>query len=173
MRIEHTQLDQLVGTEVQYVAPDPLGVATFRYFALAVTDDNPRYTEIDEARRQGYEDLIAPPTLVCETNQYTGRRPDAHGYVGHSWPGIPSSAVWIRGGNDYRFERPVLPADILRVTWTLVEARDVTARDGREMIRLTSEATYHDVDGDVLAWNREIMFLADRENTGDARCTDS
>jgi acyl dehydratase len=167
MRLEDTTLLDQVGREVVYVAPDPLGTAAFRYFASAIGDHNPRYLDDEVARSLGYDGCVAPPTLVCETNQYTARAPDESGYVGHSWPGIPPEAVWIRGGNDYRLGRAVRPEDRLQVTWKLVEARDILTRNGASMVRITSEADYFSVDGDWLAWNREVMFLADPERADD------
>lgn len=143
------------------MAPEPLCEATFRYFAVAVGDHNPVYMDAAAAGRMGHATVIAPPTLVCETNQYTGAAPDANGYVGHAWDFVPKGAVWIRGGNEYRFGRPVRPGDHLHVTWRLADAANKTTRDGREMLRLVSEATYTDGEGDFLAWNREVMFLAD------------
>jgi len=161
MRLDDTRLREQIGREVTYTSPDPLDPAAFRYFAIAVGDRNPRYLDSDAASAQGYDARVAPPTLVCETNQYTDLTADRSGYVGHAWEGIPDEAVWIRGGNDYRFGRPVLPGDRLHVTWVLAEAQDVTTRDGRSMIRLVSEAEIRDVGGDFLAGNREIMYLAD------------
>lgn len=161
MRTADTRLTQQLGSSVTYVALEPVGAATFRYFAEAVGDLDPRYLS---APNGGAEDVpTAPPTLLFETNQYTGRRPDANGYSGHTWDGIPATAVWIRGGNEYRLGRPVRPSDRLKVTWTLVGVRDVTTREGREMIQVTSEADFRSTDGDWLGWTRETMFLADPE----------
>ena len=61
----------LVGRTATYTAPEPLGRAAIRYFATAVGDDNPAYLSGD----------VAPPTLVCETNQFTGLPRDANGYA--------------------------------------------------------------------------------------------
>jgi acyl dehydratase len=164
MRLPEDLLREVIGMTVRYEAPDPLGAAAFRYFAVAVGDHNPVYLDPAAARRLGHDSVIAPPTLVCETNQYTAKLPDANGYVGHGWSFAPAGAVWIRGGNDYRIGRPVRPTDRLHVVWCLVDAANKTTRSGREVVRLISEATYTDEVGDFLAWNREIMFLADPED---------
>ena len=79
------ELRALVGRETSYTAPEELGRAAMRYFALAIGDHNPLYTDQEFARAHGYPDVIAPPTLICETNQYAGLLPDPDGYAGHSW----------------------------------------------------------------------------------------
>ena len=74
-----------IGQTASYTAPEPLGRAAIRYFAAAVGDANPLYTDAAYAREHGYDDVIAPPTLLAETNQYVTGAPDADGYLGHSW----------------------------------------------------------------------------------------
>ncbi|MEV4898921.1 MaoC family dehydratase N-terminal domain-containing protein, partial [Nonomuraea sp. NPDC055795] len=69
--------------EVTYTAPEELGRAAIRYFAEAVGDANPLYTDDAYAREHGYDGVIAPPTLIFETNQFTGLPRDADGYCGH------------------------------------------------------------------------------------------
>ena len=69
------ELKSWIGREVHYPAREELGRASIRYFALALGDDNPLYVNGE----------IAPPTLICETNQYAHRAPNADGYIGHEW----------------------------------------------------------------------------------------
>ena len=59
-----------IGREASYTAPEELGRAAIRYFALAIGDDNPLRTDVEHARSAGYADVVAPPTLICESNQY-------------------------------------------------------------------------------------------------------
>lgn len=159
MRLTGTPLERQVGSSVIYVAPDPIGIAGLRYYREA-------FASLDFEHSGGIDPdplvTLVPPTLIFETNQYTQRRPDSNGYSGHTWEGTPEGAVWIRGGNEYRFGRAVRPEDRLRVKWTLVAASDITTTNGREMIRLVSEADVSTVDGDWLGWTRETMFLTDR-----------
>ena len=166
MRLHDTDLLSQVGSEITYLSPEPIGAASFRYFAEAIgdlcTDD--RYDAEPESPKP-----VAPPTLIFETNFYTGRRPDRNGYTGHAWGGIPDEAVWIRGGNEYRIGRPVKPDDRLRVTWRLIRVRDITTKEGRELVQVTSEADFHSLEGDWLGWNREVMFLADGGSPDDER----
>jgi acyl dehydratase len=158
MRLTARQLHECVGWEARYTAPEPLGAAAIRYFALAVDDRNPLYVDADAARRAGYETVIAPPTLICETNQHMARRPDRNGYIGHSWDLGLEDCRWVRGGNEYEFGRPLRPSDTVTVAWRLVEAANKTSRSGEEMVMILSEATYADQTGEFLARNLETMF---------------
>ena len=45
----------LVGTSASYVAPEPIGRSSIRYFAGAIGDDNSIYFDDDAARDAGYE----------------------------------------------------------------------------------------------------------------------
>lgn len=147
-----------VGRTATYTAPEPLGRASLRYFATAVGDDDPRVVDEEAARAAGFRDVVAPPTFVCETNQYLQGRPDDEGYIGHSWGiEVPGTRL-VRGGHEYEFHSPVHPDVVLHVTW---EVEDVTARtssSGMELVIVTSLATYRDQHGELLATNRETLI---------------
>ena len=147
-----------IGRTVTYTAPEELGRASFRYFARAVGDDDPRATDVDAARAAGYADVIAPATFVCETNQYLDGRPDAEGYIGHSWDIVIPGTRMIRGGHEYEFHQPVHPDVVLTVAWTVEDIFAKAASDGRELVFVISLATYHDQHGAVLATNRETLI---------------
>lgn len=102
-----------IGREVTYTAPEPISAAAFRYFGQAIGDDNPLYTDPGFAREHGYEDVVAPPTLICETNQYANLPKNSHGFAGHLWDLKIEGCRLVRGGNSYRFHRPVYPSDIV------------------------------------------------------------
>ena len=59
-----------VGQTADFVAPEPLGRASIRYFALALGDANPLWVDDRFARAHGWPGVVAPPTLICETCQY-------------------------------------------------------------------------------------------------------
>jgi acyl dehydratase len=152
------EIRALVGREAVYTAPEELGRAAIRYFALAVGDDNPLYTDDAYARAAGHEGVLAPPTLVCETNQYSGRRRNADGYAGHEWGiEIPGTRV-VRGGNSYVFHRPVRPSDVLTVTWRITDIAEKQNRQGQDMVVVTSTAVYRNQDGDLLTENEETVI---------------
>lgn len=155
------QLRARLGETRTYTAPEEVGAAAFRYFALAVGDDNPLYTDDEHARAHGLPGVTAPPTLVCETNQYAGLAPDAEGYAGHTWGLEVPGTRTVRGGNSYVFERRVRPDDVITATWEIVDVAEKTSRSGAAMVVVTSRATYVDQAGALLATNDEtIVFLS-------------
>jgi acyl dehydratase len=151
------QLRDWIGREVTYVAPEELGQASFRYFALAIGDDNPLYVDEEFARANGYPTVIAPPTLVCETNQYGNGSISDDGYIGHRWALPVTGCRVIRGGHEYEFGRPVLPTDRLHVTWRLRDITEKTSSRGTPLLLVESEAVLRNQDGDFLARNRETL----------------
>lgn len=137
-----------LGSTCTYVAPEPLSRASIRYFALALGADPGRWR--DEA----------PPTLICETAQLTGRAvPDGNSYLGHTWElPLPEPCAMFRGGNDYRFERPARFDDVITTTWTLTDATERLDRAGGSLLLATAEARYTAGD-ELLATNTETMIF--------------
>lgn len=147
-----------IGREVAYTAPEELGRAAIRYFALAIGDDNPLYVDDDYARANGYASVIAPPTLICESSQYMRGPRNEEGLIGHWWDIPVEGARAIRGGNTYEFHRPVLPTDIITATWRIADITERSSSDGAPMLLVQSEATYTNQDGELLATNRETII---------------
>jgi len=153
------ELRSRIGETVVYTAPEPMGRAAFRYFATAVGDDNPLYTDADFARANGYDDVIAPPTLICETNQYMQGQRDPDGYLGHSWHlEVPNTRL-VRGGNQYKFHRPVGPDDVVTARWRIADMTERTTSSGTQMLIVTSEAEYLS-SGEPLVTNTETLIYA-------------
>ncbi len=136
-----------VGSTVKYLAPEPLGLASIRYFALAIGSDPTRWRH------------EAPPTLVCETNQLTGIEvPDEAGYLGHTWElPWPVPCAMIRGGNEYRFHRPARPDDVIATEWRLVSIED-RSRETKPLAIVEAEAVYRSADGEPIATNTETLI---------------
>ncbi len=151
------ELRAWIGREVTYTAPEELGRASIRYFALATRDDNPLYRDDAYARAAGYPSVIAPPTLLCETCQYAHRPPDGDGYIGHEWHLPITGCRLIRAGNEYEFFRAVLPTDRISVTWTLADIVERPSSRGGTQLFVTSVARYENQDGQALAINRETV----------------
>ena len=147
-----------IGHEAIYHAPEEIGRAAIRYFALAIGDDNPLYTDPAFARAKGYEDVIAPPTFVCESNQYMIGTRNHHGYAGHTWAIPAKDCRMLRGGNEYELHRPVYPHHRLTVRWLLEDIVERTMKDGTPMLIVTSTAAYANQDGELLAVNRETLI---------------
>ncbi|MBW5250549.1 MaoC family dehydratase N-terminal domain-containing protein [Streptomyces sp. P01-B04] len=151
---------QLTGRTAVYTAPEVLGRAAIRYFALATGNADPLHLDPDYARAHGHPDVIAPPTLVCETNQYAGLPPDEDGYPGHTWGiSLPGTRT-VRGGNSYTFHRPVGPDDLITATWTLTSVTERTTGDGLPMLVVRSHCAYTSGD-ELLAENEEtVLYIA-------------
>ncbi len=146
-RLVTDEVMSLVGTEVTYRAPEPLGAASIRHYALAIGADP------DDWRHE------APPTLVCETTQLTGRRhPDANGYLGHAWDLPFPRPTWLPTGlRDWTDRQRVRVGDRVGSVGHLggrLERRDAT---GEPMAIVTTTATYR-CDETVLATNTETLI---------------
>lgn len=151
-----------IGETRVYVAPEPIGKAAFRYFALAIGDHNPLYTDDQFAREHGYDGVIAPPTLVCETNQYANLPKESTGYAGHGWDlEVPGTRL-LRGGNEYTFHQEVRPEDILTVTWRIDDMVERTSSKGTPMVIVTSIAEYANQNGELLVTNVETLIYQSR-----------
>jgi acyl dehydratase len=151
------ELKSFIGREAHYPAREELGRASIRHFALALGDDNPLYVDDAYAKKAGYPSVIAPPTLICETNQYAHQAPNPDGYIGHEWHlPVPNTRL-VRAGNDYEFMRPLLPSDRISVTWTLESIVEKPASRGGTQLFVSSVARYRDANGEVVAVNRETI----------------
>lgn len=145
------ELRALVGRTATYTAPEALGRASIRYFALATGDDNPAHLAGD----------VAPPTLVCETNQLVNLPRDANGFAGHGWDVHVPGTREVRGGNSYRFHRPVRPDDVITVRWEVTDVTERTTGSGAGMVVVTSTATYTNHLGDLLVENEETLIYVE------------
>ena len=157
------EIRALIGREVSFTAPEELGRAAIRYFAIAIGDENPLYVDDQYARAEGYPSVIAPPTLVCETNQYMSGRPSGDGYIGHQWALPLSGFRVIRGGNDYEFHRPVLPHHRITARWRIAAIEEKLSGRGTPMLVVVSDVAYSEQSGELLATNRETTIYQPRE----------
>ena len=144
-----------IGRGAAYAATEELGRASLRYFALALADDNPIYSDPEFAKGTVHGDVIAPPTFVCETNQIINQPADENGYIGHHWPLPLSSGRFIRGGNDYEMMQPVRASDRVTVTWKIVDIYERHTRKLGALVFVVSEARYVNQRGELLAISSE------------------
>lgn len=151
------EVADLLGKEFTYTAHEEVGRAGIRRFALALGDLNPLYLDEEFAATTRHGGTIAPPTLVCETWQYLAGEVDEHG--------SPIQKVLVdpggrrhRGGNDYKFFRPLRPDDIITATWKMADAFWRQGRSGRLLFVIT-DITYTNQRQELLATNRETFIF--------------
>lgn len=150
------EVRQWIGREAFYAAPDEIGRAAIRLYAMAIGDHNPLYFDQEFARTTRYGGIVAPPTMTCDTNQYMTGPPAPDGYLGHVWNlPIPPSRLF-RIGNEYHFLEPLRPDDHLRARWRLVHLEEHATRRG-PMLFVVSHVDYSNESGTCLATNRETI----------------
>ena len=149
-----------IGREATYTAPEELGRASIRYFALALHDDNPVYSDAEFAKHTVHGGIIAPPTFVCETNQIINQPLDENGYIGHHWPLPLSSGRFIRGGNEYEMFQPVRASDRVSVTWKILDIYERHTRKLGTLSFVVSDARYTNHNAELLATNRETNIYS-------------
>ncbi len=142
------EVQACVGATAVYTAPEELGKASIRAFALAIGSDPDRWSD------------AAPPTLIFETCQLTGlSERDVSGYLGHDWGlPLPVPCTMIRGGNDYRISRPARPEDVITTSWGITQIRERHDADGVPLLIVVAEAVYAAADGGQIASNTETLI---------------
>ncbi len=153
------EIASFVGRSARYTSPEPFGAAEFRYFALAIGDPNPLFTDTEAAQEAGYPSVIAPPTFIVETNQYMSGQPDDEGYLGHSWDIEVPGTRMIRGGHTYEFHTPLLVGDVVTIEWRVDDIVERTSRSGQQILIVTSEARYSNQRDELIATNKESLIF--------------
>jgi acyl dehydratase len=148
------QLLSTVGKETSYTAPEAIGRAAFRFYSMAVQDANPLYVDQAAAKAAGLRDVIAPPTLVCETHQFINEDVDEQGYP----KSMAHDAVGglLRAGNSYEFFQPVHPDDVITIKSKVTRVLEKASKSSRLIFRET-EISYYNQLGHLLAKNIETM----------------
>jgi acyl dehydratase len=166
------ELRARIGESASYTAPEELGRASFRYFGLAVGDYNPLYVDVAAAQAAGLRDVMAPPTLITETNQYMRGPRNDEGFMGHGWGIEIENTRLVRGGNEYEFVQPVHPDDVITATWTIADMTERRTSKGHDMLIITSRATYTNQRGERLASNTETLIFTSLDPTPDAAASE-
>jgi len=161
MSLLTAEMSARLGETVVYTAPEAMGGAAGRYFGLAVGDANPLYSDADFAVANGLTGVTMPPTLICETNQYTNLPIDDNGFAGHTWNLAIPGTRQVRGGNSYTFYRRVRPEDVITAAWTIDGFTEKTTRSGAGMLIVASSARYTNQDGELLADNAETIIFVE------------
>ena len=149
------RLKETVGQKVVIQAPDEMGRSSLRQYALAIGDFNPLYSDRGFAQTHGLREVMAPPTLICDTWQYVDSDMDDRGdLVGR---GPIRELEGLRAGNEYEFFQPIHPDDVISAHWTVKDVYEKTGRTG-SLVFQVSETTFYNQADELLARNTETMF---------------
>ena len=152
------RLKSTVGQELVFQAPEEIGRAAIRQYSLAIGDFNPLYTNRQVAAEHCLLDVVAPPTLLCDTWQYVDSDMNERGDL--TGRGSFGELSGLRAGNEYEFFQPAHPDDVLTVRWLVKDVYQRTGRSGSLIFQVV-EATYANQRGELLARNTETLFYRD------------
>ena len=149
------RLKATVGQEIVLRAPDEIGRSSLRQYALAIGDFNPIYSDREFAQASGLRDVMAPPTLICDTWQYVDSDMDERGDLLGRGP--IRELEGLRAGNEYEFFQPIHPDDVVTAHWTV---KDVYEKTGStcSLVFQVIEITFYNQSEELLARNTETMF---------------
>ena len=149
------RLKETVGQKVVIQAPDEMGRSSLRQYALAIGDFNPLYSDRGFAQTHGLREVMAPPTLICDTWQYVDSDMDDRGdLVGR---GPIRELEGLRAGNEYELFQPIHPDDVISAHWTVKDVYEKTGRTGSLVFQVIETTFYNQAD-ELLARNTETMF---------------
>ena len=149
------RLKATVGQEIVLRAPDEIGRSSLRQYALAIGDFNPLYSNREFAQANGLRDVMAPPTLICDTWQYVDSDMDERGDLLGRGP--IRELEGLRAGNEYEFFQTIHPDDVITAHWTVKDVYEKTGRTGSLVFQVI-ETTFYNQSDELLARNTETMF---------------
>ena len=149
------RLKATVGQEIILRAPDEIGRSSLRQYALAIGDFNPIYSDREFAQASGLRDVMAPPTLICDTWQYVDSDMDERGDLLGRGP--IRELEGLRAGNEYEFFQPIHPDDIVTAHWIVKDVYEKTGSTGSLVFQVI-ETTFYNQSKELLARNTETMF---------------
>ena len=149
------KLKETIGQEIVLQAPDEMGRSSLRQYALAIGDFNPLYSDRKFAQAHGLPDVMAPPTLICDTWQYVDGDMDERGDLLGRGP--IRELEGLRAGNEYEFFQPIHPDDVITAHWKVKDVYEKTGRTGSIIFQVI-ETTFYNQKDELLARNTETMF---------------
>ena len=149
------KLKATVGQEIVLKAPDEIGRSSLRQYALAIGDFNLIYSDREFAQANGLQDVMAPPTLICDTWQYVDSDMDDRGDLLGRGP--IRELEGLRAGNEYEFFQPIHPDDIVTAHWIVKDVYEKTGSTGSLVFQVI-ETTFYNQSKELLARNTETMF---------------
>jgi acyl dehydratase len=126
-----------------------------RFFALAIGETDPIYSDEAAAQAAGYRSLVAPPTYVaCLNNLCANPRTSLFQRMG-----VPMERV-LHGEQSMTYHRPVIAGDILtfrsRVT-------DIYDKKGGALEFIVNDTAVTDQHGESVADMRAVIVVRNQE----------
>lgn len=135
-------------------------------FADAIHATDPVHYDVETAREQGYDDVVAPLTFP-RTAYFPHNRPDGIGVELGFDLGFVSERV-VHGEQAFEYERPLVAGDVLDGETTLT---DIYQRDSARAGTLTFavyETTFHDREGELVVTTENTRIETGRVISEDA-----
>ena len=121
----------------------PVERGKVREFALAVGEDNPIFFEVEEARRHGLPDIVAPPTFTV-TQIWQISREDREERLG---AGLDYARV-LHGEQEFAYARLPFAGEILHGKMRISKDFTKEGRRGGSMRFVTYESVFTDAQGE-------------------------
>lgn len=149
----------------------PIQSAHVGMFAYAIGDDNPVYSDVEYARGEGFENILAPPTFAAAEIHFdptSGLRqrkrnaPPAGGGGGEGGGGGGGQGSALHAEQHYEYHRPMRVGDVL--TKTTLEPRH-WEREGRRAGKLHFTefvSEYRDQTGELVLTARMVGVRTER-----------
>jgi len=121
-----------------------------RFFAAAIGETNPIYTDLQAARAAGYHDLPAPPTFLFTA--------EVEGDLKTNWlaeAGVSMMQV-LHGEQSFTYHRPLCAGDTVHVTSQIEDIYD-KKNGALEFVVIKTEAV--DPQGVVVAESRGVVVV--------------
>jgi len=127
-----------------------------RFFAQAIGETDPVYTDVDAARAAGHPDLPAPPTFLFSVEL---ENPDPFAFL--ATVGVDLRFV-LHGEQSFTYHSIVYPGDVLTATPRIT---DVYSKKGGALEFVVKETTVTRADGSTVADVKSVLVV---RNSGGA-----
>lgn len=120
-----------------------------KFFADAIDDDNPIYTDPEFAATTRFNEIIVPPLFLIDN----GIAP----HVDYVTKFNPLTAL-INGGTEVEYFLPIKVGDTITAEPMVVGLEEKEGRSGR-MIFVTVQATYHNQNGELVCLVKDTFIF--------------
>ena len=116
-------------------------------FALAVGEDDPRYSDPEVARTEGFPEQVVFPTFPTVLQILASAQIVVDSELGMDYTRV------VHGEQEYEWRRPIAVGDVLKATPRI---SDIYARGPNEFLIVEAEIT--DADGEVVCVARTTLL---------------